>query len=227
MTAKRAATAAVLSACLASGLVAVTAPGAQAATRKACVNKKSGELRILLKASKKCKKGWSKISFNNAGVTGASGPAGAVSVVSVRDATGAVVGQSLYSTDAWLLGTALVFTNDGAYAFNLTSGQVEESGGGVIYADAACTAGAGVTSVYDTPDYLAALTSFGRIVDRAGTGAARAYKPTATVRATNPTESFWYLTDAGTCQPSWRPSTIAALQPVDAPADRPGPLNIS
>lgn len=229
MRVRKAATAAALSACLATGLVTTVATtGAQAAAKKACVNKKSGELRILLKASKKCKKGWSKISFDEAGPTGATGATGPVSVVTVKDATGAAIGQSLYSISNWLQGEALVFTGEGAYTFNLASGQVVDSDNTVLYTEATCAPANAVTSVGVTADYLAALNSFGRIVDRANTGPARAFKGTTSVRATNPGESFWSLAADGTCQAAgWSPDTIAGLQVVTAPADRPGPLSIS
>lgn len=229
MRVKKAATAAVLSACLATGLMTTVATSsAQAAGRKACVNKKSGELRILLKASKKCKKGWTKISFDDAGPTGATGPAGTVSVVTVKDARGAAVGQSLFSIEDWLQGQALVYTGEGAYWFNLSDGRVEDSDDSVYYTEATCSPANAVTSVGNTADYLAALNSFGRIVDRANTGPARAFKGTASVRATNPGESFWYLASNETCQTlGWAPDTIAVLQAVAAPGDRPGPLSFS
>ena len=50
--------------------------GAQAATSyKACANKKTGEMRLVLKG-KKCKKGEKKLKWNSKGPTGAPGPQG-------------------------------------------------------------------------------------------------------------------------------------------------------
>jgi hypothetical protein len=48
---------------------------AQAASYKACANKQTGEMRLVLKG-KKCKKGEKKLKWNTKGPTGATGPQG-------------------------------------------------------------------------------------------------------------------------------------------------------
>jgi hypothetical protein len=228
---RKTATAAVLSACVTSSLVAVAMPAAQAATRQACVNKKSGELRILLKSSKKCKKGWKKIAFDQTGAVGPAGPAGPagpVHVKNVKDATGAVVGQSL---DVWdsLNGSVLMPFDGGLYWYTLGTGKVESTWDAVYYTDAACSATAAVTSVGSTTMYVEGLSPASRVVSRPSSSVApRAFLPTSTVRAVLPGEQFWYLDGAGACTATWPwYSNVAALTPVSTPPDYTGPLSIS
>jgi len=216
---------------VAPGLLTTTAVAAPKSPTAGCVSKKTNELRVLLKSSKKCKKGWQKITFNQPGPTGAPGSAGAagpVSVVSVRDATGVVIGQSLSTVSTWLSGNALVYTDGGAYTYNLGTGKVvSEDWETVAYLDAACSPTNAATPVYNTPRYLAALTSFGRMIDRPNTDLpTRPYKGTTTVRAVVPGESFWFRDSTGSCvgYSLWA-DTIGMLTPVAAPADRPGPLS--
>lgn len=227
MSVKKAASAAIMAACLSAGLTTVAAPAAQAAPVKACVKKKTGELRVLLKSKKKCKKGWKKVSWNEAGDPGAAGPQGPVVVRNVKDATGAVIGYTLLSAYSGLSGGVLVYSEGGAYWYSASDGKVEDSGS-VYYTDAACSAA--VTPVYHTPHYLAALNSFGRVVDRPNSAApTRAYKGTSTVLAAGEDQQFWYLEEHNaTCKSTgmgWL-STYAVLEAVPAPADRPGPLSI-
>lgn len=231
MTTRNAATAAVLSACLAGGLVATAAPAAQAATRTACVNKKSGELRIQLKSSKKCKKGWKKISFDQAGIPGAAGPAGTagpVHVTTVKDASGAVVGQSL-STWGDLTGSVLMPFEGGLYWYTLGSGKLDSTWDSVLYTDAACSPTAAAIGVYSTTSYVASLSSASRIVERHSPSlAARVYVPTSTVRAVLPGEKFWVLDGTGTCTTSWGwAPNVAILTQVTSPPDFAGPLSVS
>lgn len=221
-----------VSALTATGLITASAAAAPASPTAGCVNKQTNELRVLLKASKKCKKGWQKITFNQPGPPGAPGSAGAagpVSVVSVKDATGAVIGQSLNSIGTWLSGSALVYTEGGAYSYNLGTGKVvSDDWESVAYLDASCSPTNAAAPVYNTRRYLAALTSFGRMVDRPNTDLpTRAFRGTTTVRAVVPGESFWYREATGACTQytPWN-DTIAMLTPVAAPADRPGPLSL-
>lgn len=223
-------------ACLTTGLI-TTPVSAQTQTQKqitaGCVNKKTNELRVLLKSSKKCKKGWQKITFNQPGATGAPGAAGAagpVSVVSVKDATGAVIGQSFNALDPWLTGSVLVYADGAAYSYNLGSGKVvSESWDSVMYLDASCSPSNAAVGISNSSRYLASLTSFGRMVDRPNSDLpTRAFKGTSTVRAILPSEKFWYLDNSGGCTgpfTSWN-ETLAMLTPVAAPPDRPGPLRI-
>ncbi len=232
MSKRKAAMAALLSACIAGGLVATAAPAAQAAPRTACVNKKSGELRIQLK-SKKCKKGWKKIAFDQPGAPGAAGPAGTagpVHVTTVKDAAGTVVGQSL---SAWgdLTGSVLMPFEGGLYWYTVGSGKVDPIWwyGTVIYSDAACSPTAAALSVYSTTSYVQSLSSGSRIVERPSmTLPARAYLPTSTVRAVLPGEKFWYRNGTGTCEEWWGWSpNVAILTAVNTPPDYVGPLSIS
>lgn len=229
-TRKRAIAAALMSACVGTSLVAVAAPAAQAAPRKACVNKKSGELRILLKSGKKCKKGWTKVSWNQTGATGpagSSGGAGPVAVVQVKDASGAAIGHSLLDVYTGIAPAILVYTEGGAYTYSLATGKVKSSGG-VYYTDAVCSPSTAVTSIWSTPEYLAALNSFARVVDRPNDLVpARAFKGTSVVRAVTPTDQFWRLDSTNACVPIWTGmDTLAVLSQVATPADRPGPLSI-
>ena len=231
MSVKKILAATTVSAALAAGLVTTTAVAAPNQSTAGCVNKKTNELRVLVKSNKKCKKGWQKITFNQpgpAGAPGAAGAAGPVSVVSVKDAIGTVIGQSLNSVSTWLSGSALVLTDGGAYTYNLGSGKlVSEDWVSVAYLDGSCSPTNAALPVYNTARYLAALTSFGRIVDRPTTDMpARAFKGTATVRAVLPGETFWFHETTGACTAysMWN-DTIAMLSPVAAPPDRPGPLS--
>ncbi len=225
-------------ACMTTGLLTTTAAAAQIQTQKqttaGCVHKKTNELRVLLKPAKKCKKGWQKITFNqpgSAGAPGAAGVSGPVSVVSVKDATGAVIGQSFNGVSTWLSGSALVYANGAAYDYNLGSGKVvSESWDSVMYLDGSCSPSNAAVGIYNTGVYLASLTSFARIVDRPNSDLpTRAFKGTTTVRAILPSETFWYLDGTGVCQgpfTSWS-ETLAMLTPVAAPPDHPGPLSFS
>src|SRR6478735_3290281 len=85
--------------------VLVSASAADAATLTACVNKKTGEMRLRTgkAAKKKCPKGWRKVRWNTKGAAGKQGTPGVNGTngtngapgpnISVKDATGAVVGQ--------------------------------------------------------------------------------------------------------------------------------------
>ncbi|MEI2786155.1 MAG: hypothetical protein V9E82_10720 [Candidatus Nanopelagicales bacterium] len=122
--------------------------------------------------------------------------------MSVKDATGAVIGQSLNSVSTWLSGSALVYTDGGAYTYNLGSGKVvSEDWDSVAYLDGSCSPTNAAVPVYNTARYLAALTSFGRMVDRPNTDLpTRAFKGTTTVRAVLPGETFWFHDAPGRAQ---------------------------
>lgn len=117
---------------IAGGLVAASpASPAGAATVKACVKKKTGEIRFLTGTKKrKCKKGWKKVTWNQRGSQGSPGPqgpqgnTGAVGPkLVVKDGAGNVVGPlaSVYPVSGGYLS---ILINGGVYLY--------EPGGKVI-----------------------------------------------------------------------------------------------
>lgn len=88
----------------ATGIIAIPTGGASAATKyKACANKKTGEMRLVVKG-KKCKKNEKKLKWNvkgpagGTGATGPEGPAGArgpAGAFNALDQTGTVIGTFL------------------------------------------------------------------------------------------------------------------------------------
>ncbi len=79
----------------AGALLGGVASPVQAKTVKACVKKKTGEVRILT-GKKKCKKGWKKTSWNQKGKTGPQGNQGPQGPnLVVKDGTGKVLGKFL------------------------------------------------------------------------------------------------------------------------------------
>ncbi len=109
-----------------AGVVAIPAGGATAAsTYKACANKKTGEMRLVVKG-KKCKKNEKKLKWNvkgpagSSGAPGAQGPAGArgpAGAFNAIDQTGKVLGQlvgfwaSAYPIVRMPSGVMLMWTN--------------------------------------------------------------------------------------------------------------------
>ncbi len=115
---------------IAGGLIAGSPVSpAGAATVKACVKKKTGELRFLTGTKKtKCKKGWKKVTWNQQGSQGPQGPQGSTGAVGpkmvVKDGAGNVVGP-LASVYPDLGATFLsILINGGVYLY--------EPGGKVI-----------------------------------------------------------------------------------------------
>jgi hypothetical protein len=205
---------------------------AQAKTVKACVNKSTGELRILT-GKKKCKKGWKKISWNKKGATGPQGNPGAQGPnLSVKDSTGKVLGKFL-----------------GVFPQGLTLLSVEIDGGAYTY----LPNGLLFTSfMSDSPRYktndctgTAYLTSSSAITTQFLTGSAGGPSRVA-YRKTDPTygpPQAWEFTSTSenavalqlyrrdktfTCLPEAAVynGTLVVLSPVPAPPDVPGPLTI-
>lgn len=90
---------AALTAMVASTAVLSSGPASAAKKYTACVKKSTGEVRLLVGGTKKCKKGWKKTTWKKAGPRGAKGPDGAAgaanSLGTVVDGNGQVVGQAL------------------------------------------------------------------------------------------------------------------------------------
>lgn len=92
----------ILSAGAATAITATTLiaipTGAQAATSyKACANKKTGEMRLVVKG-KKCKKGEKKLKWNTKGPTGATGPQGVPGQQGPQGAAGVTGPPGAYDT---------------------------------------------------------------------------------------------------------------------------------
>lgn len=215
----------------AAGVVAggLTAAPAQAKTVKACVNKKTGEIRI----GKKCKEGWKKVTWSTKGATGpqgATGPTGAAGPnLVVKDATGKTLGQylGLYPTPFSLM---FVQVEGGAYLY-LPNGQVYTFNQSPRWKESDCSGTAFIQS--DSPQTTALMVGSAggpsRVVYRkvnGGLGPVRAWKYTSTTSSIN--QLNYYLNQAGGCvaELAVYNGEIVNLEPVTAPSDVPGPLTV-
>jgi hypothetical protein len=215
----------------ASGVVA-SQPAGAAKTYTACVKKSTGEVRLLLGKSKKCKKGWKKTKWTKSGPQGAKGPDGptgsANSLGTVVDGTGAVVGQSMGSPGfPYLYFSVLI--DGGAYTYS-PNGWLIPVTAPPYYDNASCT-GTPFVAAADTEELgLVRSDSTLRVVYRPSTpalGAASAYRLSGEVTSVL-NASQWYLNDSGTCTAGGAPFTgyRLPLTSVPAPPDRPGPLKV-
>lgn len=222
---------AALTAVVASTTVLTSGPASAAKKYTACVKKSTGEVRLLVGGSKKCKKGWKKTTWKKAGPKGDKGPDGvagaANSLGTVVDGNGQVVGQGL---GLFSLGVTL-------FQVRIDGGVYEYAGNGWLvftwseaYYDNAGCAGDPfiVTSDSEGLSVIQSDPSL-RVVYRVVQPTlqpARAWKvqgsPTAVINI-----SRWGLDDTGACV-AWTPFTgyRIPLAPVPAPPDRPGPLRI-
>lgn len=217
---------------LASGLAAGQPAGA-AKTYTACVKKSTGEVRLLVGKSKKCKKGWKKTKWTKAGPQGAKGPDGAAgpanSLGTVVDGTGAVVGKSM-GPPGYPFMYFSVLIDGGVYAY-FANGWLIPFALQPYYDNASCTGTPFATAT--NVDDLAALRNDPtvRAVYRQlepTLGPASAYKLSGEVTSVL-NAAQWYLNESGTCTPGATLFTgyRLPLTSVPAPADRPGPLRIA
>lgn len=231
---------------LVSGAVLVPATAGDAATINGCVNKKTGELRIRSgkAAKKKCPKGWKKIKWNTAGPAGRQGLPGANGTnganglpgpnISVKDATGAVVGQFV---GFFPEGGAIYFVlRDGGVFTYIGDGHLLGLGGSPSFKTNDCTGTAylSTTSSQFSPATFAGLVGGPfRIVFRtlsAGAfGTPKAWKGTSNTETIGSSTSLYELNSStGVCQldTSTFTGTLVALEPVTAPPDFTGPLTV-
>jgi len=214
------------------GLVAgVEAPAAQAKTVKACVKKKTGEMRILTK--KKCKKGWKKVSWNQKGKTGPQGNQGAQGPnLMVKDGAGNTMGRFL---GVFPMGLPLIFVeiDGGGYTF-MPNGLLYPLGSGSPqFKTNACTGTGYVPADSELSKQLYVGSAGGptRLVWRRtdpSLGAALAWKFTTATENVVATQMY-ELDNDGTCDPvsgGAYSGTLVAMESVPAPADVPGPLTI-
>lgn len=213
---------------LVAGGVAVPA---QAKTVKACVNKSTGELRILTGSKNKCKKGWKKISWNKKGATGPQGNQGAQGPnLVVKDGTGKVLGKFLGLFPA---GLSLMFVEvDGGSYLYAPNGLVYPFGSGSpAFKTNTCTGTAYVRSSSPQTTQLITGSAGGpsRVVYRtSGPPIGPAFAWAFTTTTENVNQIMYILNNAGTCVADGNHNgTLVALQSVTAPADVPGPLTIS
>lgn len=231
------------------GLSLTTAATAGAAKKKppatvtACVNAKSGATKVLLgkKATKKCAKGWKKVTWNVAGTKGKTGLNGKDGVngangkdgtnappIQVRDATGRSLGSLVSSFPmSVLVPIFFVLTPDGGIYAYAESGQVVPIGTeSPSFLDAACSGPAYLTTPADVWNGMMSKFVGGtaRVVYRAASGSslldmgpARVWKLTSTTSVVpSPAQSLYELDSRGVCR---------AVAPGDLPA--PGDLLVS
>ena len=216
---------------LAGGLsLAVSQPVSAAKKYTGCVNKSTGEMRVLLGKPKKCQKGWKKITWTKAapkgdkGAPGKSGPAN--SFGTLIDANGAPVGRLI---GFFPVGTPLfvVQVDGGVYTYTANGWLIPSSA--VYYDNAACAGQPFVTaSSVTSRDAMLEDPSF-RVVYRRvtpGLGPATAYKAEGTASSVLGLVR-WSLEADGTCavQPAYTGFRIPLTQ-TPAPPDHPGPLQI-
>jgi hypothetical protein len=227
---------------LVAGAVLVPATTGDAATINGCVKKKTGELRIRSSAKKKCPKGWKKIHWNTAGPAGKQGLPGTNGTsgvnglpgpnISVKDASGAVVGQLLGVFPEG--GAIYVVLRDGGIFFYLGSGQLFSFGTSPTFnaTDCSGTAYVRVSSGFTTAMFAALIGGPFRIVFRtvsAGTfGPPTAWKGTSSSESVTSTQLYRRNSTTGVCETDGPVFTgdLVALDQVTAPPDFTGPLTI-
>jgi hypothetical protein len=230
--------------------VALSVPAvAPAATITACVHKTSGEVKIRSgkAAKRKCPKGWKRVRWTDAGKTGKNGKQGAAGIqgvqgiqgpagpqLSVKDTTGAVVGQFLGIFPQPY--PIYIVARDGGHWYYLGSGHLYPVGGSPVWKTADCSGTAylevGIGSL-STPVLLTLIGGPFRWVFRtlsSGTfGASSAWKAKGTVETLGaPTQLYDRDMTTGACAADGAPVTgdLFPLEPVTAPPDFAGPLAI-
>jgi hypothetical protein len=230
-----------------AGAVLVPATAANAATLTACVKKRTGEMRLRQgrAAKKKCPKGWKKVRWNVQGAAGRQGAAGANGTngtngtngapgpnITVKDATGAVVGQFLGVVPEGV--PIYSVWRDGAYWYYLGDGHLYPLVGPRFKtSDCSGTAYLPNASSSQFNDATFQLLISGpfravyRINDAELFGTPTAY---AASGATEPATSvqLYSFDNTGGCNAAGGPvtGTLFALQVVPAPPDFTGPLTI-
>ncbi|MBK6764127.1 MAG: hypothetical protein IPG68_13010 [Micrococcales bacterium] len=217
---------------LAGGGLAVTQPASAAKKYTACVKKSTGEMRLLLGKSKKCKKGWKKRTWTKAGPTGGMGPDGPVGPANsfgyVVDGKGTIIGRSM-GTPNYPIPVFPVLIEGGLYFYYPNGWLIP--GGAIPYFDNAACTGTPFAAATDTieRDIVAQDPTF-RVVSRGSTATsllpARAYKvngPASSVL----NQTRYYLNSAEVCtaEPAFT-GYLIPLVAVTAPPDYPGPLKV-
>ncbi len=221
---------------------AVVAAPAAGTTFKACVNKRTGEMRMLLskKAKKrKCAKGWRKISWSSAaqpgspgapGAGGATGDRGALGALEVYDSTGSRIGS--------LLGGLSFMSPYPLYSVATDSGTYTYTDSGIVtpnftpyYLNNTCT-GTTYTSVSDSElsNVLAQAGTSARMVTRNSEPTLGPVKAYTIAGSSTPVVAVnaWRLNTTGVCTDASPLTTnLVTLDVVTpAPTDRPGPLSL-
>ena len=226
------------------GAVLVTASAASAATLTACVNKRTGEMRLRQgkAAKKKCPKGWKKVRWSVQGPAGKQGQPGVNGTNGVngspgpnlvlKDASGNVVGQylgmSLLEVPIYLVGR-----DGGIWLYYGSGNLIPNANPDYKASDCSGTAYQKVPSSFTTPAYAAILGGQYRLVFRTFSGGVFGPSPTAwQVTTASQTLSAVQLyrrnSSTGVCGTDGAPFTgdVLALQPVPAPPDFTGPPTI-
>lgn len=220
------------------GLAALTlavssgvAPAAAAKKYTACVNKSTGEMRILLGKPKKCQKGWKKRTWTKAGPEGDRGAGGqtgpANSFGNVVDADGTPVGQLLGVLPSTYL-VLFVRVGDGLYSY--APGGLLVPSGDLFYDNATC-AGAPF-AIADTVLERDALQQDSglRYVERVTPpviGLASAFAISGPAYTVSALPRWQHDTDGSCVATSDFTGYRLPLSPVAAPPDHRGPLRIS
>jgi hypothetical protein len=157
----RAAAAALGLAVVATGAVAVpVSAAADPNVVYACVKKSNGDVKIVTE-TKKCKKGWVKISWNVTGPQGPAGPQGPVGPSrNLVDSKGTVVGTIMA---AWAGGYFSVQNAGGLYGVNENAVLDTES---IFYLDSKCMGAAYMWFAKDDPDSAGAPNTWRRFVQQ-------------------------------------------------------------
>lgn len=215
---------------------AAASPGAvRAATLAGCVNKRTGALRVLKKASATCRKTERKVRWAQtgpagpAGATGATGPMGPQLNVLAADGTviGTLMGVLLSEAAVWVVlrdGGIYYYYNDGSLLSVLSSETVK-------YTNNTCTSPAyfKVSGAPPGLDAAGLLGGYTRVMYRTDGGAVPTWRVTTTATPLLVATQLYYLTTAGVCQASGAPSTgtLYLMESVTSPpASFPGPLRV-
>lgn len=221
---------------------AVVAAPTAGTSYKACVNKRTGEMRMLLskKAKKrKCAKGWRKITWSSdaqpgspgaPGAGGATGDRGALGTLEVYDSAGSKIGS--------LLGGLSFMSPYQMYTVATDSGTYIYTDSGVVipnftpyYLNNTCT-GTTYTSVSDSElsNVLAQAGTSARMVTRISEPSLGPVKAYSITGASTPVVAVnaWRLSSTGVCTDASPLTTnLVTLDAVTpAPTDRPGPLSL-
>lgn len=195
----------------------------------ACVKKKTGKMR-LVKAKRKCPKGWKRIEWNKKGQTGQEGDRGPdASLGTVVDGNGATVGEltGLSEYTRWAV-SYTVAIGGGLYAYDLNGRLLANEG--VAYKRTDCK-GSGYLLVGGISEFEQILLKSPelRVVgnrSERSTAKPRVYRVPGTSREVADTKYF-YVNDDDECVSAGIVSGVELdLVPVRGVGDVPGPLRI-
>ena len=224
-----------------------TAHAASPSTITACVQTKTGTIKVLTTAKakkKKCAKGYQRVTWTLAGTAGMNGTNGKDGAngtngkdgtngtpLAVLSATGNVVGLSLGLESIGPISIYYVLAGGGIWTY-AGNGELFPStvASPVLFTDSTCS---GQPSLAIDPANASFVASQYRVVLRpyntlsGALGTPRAWKLGAAAGTESAGQTYYSQDSTGACAPSTSAHTgdpLFSLTPVAVPADVPGPL---